>query len=189
MSLADKLSALRIILVPVFVACLLYARGNPAFKNAAIAVFFIAALSDLFDGLVARIRKEKSNIGQVIDPLADKLLLLTSFFSLYALRNSLPLEYKMPLGIVLVVVSRDLIILLGLITLNFLKKDVSIAPSIWGKLTTFSQVTTILSLLLNMPFFPIVWKIAAVFTTISGVDYFVRGVKSANDKNHNIVNS
>jgi phosphatidylglycerophosphate synthase len=73
----------------------------------------IAVLSDFLDGLVARIKKEKSKIGQVVDPLADKLLLLAAFISLYALRNALPLKHQLPLSMVLVVVSRDLVILLG----------------------------------------------------------------------------
>jgi phosphatidylglycerophosphate synthase len=86
----------------------------------------------------------------------------------------------MPLGIVIVVVSRDIIILLGVMLLNFLKFELKIAPSAWGKLTTFFQMFTVLSLLLNISFFPWIWKAAVVFTLISGADYFVRGVRAVN---------
>ncbi len=181
MNLADKLTSVRIILIPVFVSLLIYSHSYSYLIYVAVAVFALAVLSDFLDGLVARIRKEKSDIGQIIDPLADKLLLLTTFISLYVLRGSLPLRFQMPLGIVLVVVSRDIIILLGVILLNFLKVEVTIAPSAWGKLTTFFQMFTVLSLLLNVPFFPWIWKVAAIFTLISGIDYFLRGVKAVND--------
>jgi len=184
MSFADKLSISRIILIPVFVSLLIYSRTYHFLKDAAVVVFLLAILSDFFDGLVARIKKEKSDIGQVIDPLADKLLLLTAFISLYLLRETLPLKFEMPLGFVLVVVSRDLIILLGVALLHFLKIEVIITPSWWGKLTTFFQMFTILGLLLNVFFFPWIWKIALVFTLISGMDYFLRGAKSINGKVH-----
>lgn len=183
MSLADKLTSVRIILIPVFVSLLIYSRSHSYLRRFAIAVFAVAVLSDFLDGWVARMRKEKSDIGQIIDPLADKMLLLTAFISLYVLRNSLPLEFQMPLGIVLVVVSRDLIILLGVVLLHFLKVELTIAPSIWGKLTTFSQMFTVLCLLLNLSFFPWIWKAALIFTLISGVDYFLRGVKAINGSN------
>jgi cardiolipin synthase len=147
-----------------------------------VGVFILAVLSDFFDGLAARIRKEKSDLGQIIDPLADKLLLITAFISLYVFRYSLPLKFEMPLGVVLIVVSRDLIILLGVATLHLVKVDITVEPSIWGKLTTFFQMAAILSLLLNIVVFPWVWKIVVVFTLISGLDYFIRGAKEVNGK-------
>ncbi len=182
MNLADKLSSVRIILIPVFVSLLIYSPRYPYLIYLAAGVFILAVISDFFDGLAARIRKEKSDIGQIIDPLADKLLLLSSFISLYFLREVIPLRYQMPLGIVLVVVSRDVIMALGFIVLNFLKAETSIEPTIAGKLTTFFQMFTILSLLFNMPFFSWVWKAALIFTLISGVDYFLRGMKAINGR-------
>jgi cardiolipin synthase len=142
----------------------------------------MAVLTDFFDGLVARIKKEKSKIGEVIDPLADKLLLLTAFISLYALRNSLPLKFKIPLWVVLVIVSRDLIILPGVLILYFLKIEIPIAPSAWGKLTTFFQMITILAVIMDLPFSNTVWCAAVVFTLISGIGYFTRGIKSINSQ-------
>lgn len=180
MSLADKVTTVRFILIPVFVSLLIYSKSHAYLKYWAVAVFVVAILSDFFDGLVARIKKEKSDIGQVIDPLADKLLLITAFISLYLLRDNLPFKFTMPMGVVLVVVSRDLIILLGVLIMHFLKINVTIDPSAWGKCTTFFQMFTILSLLLDVPFFPWIWKAAVVFTLISGIDYFLRGVRAIN---------
>lgn len=186
MSFADKVTSIRIILIPVFVSLLIYSRAHAYLKDIAVAVFILAVLSDFFDGVVARIKKEKSDIGQVIDPLADKLFLFTAFISLYVLKESLPLKFKIPLGVILVVISRDLIILVGFGILHFLKREVPIIPSMWGKLTTFFQMFTILSVLMNVPFSPIVWDTAVIFTLISGIDYFSRGVKAINVKSNSV---
>ncbi|MFA5271965.1 MAG: CDP-alcohol phosphatidyltransferase family protein [Candidatus Omnitrophota bacterium] len=183
MSLADKLTILRILLIPVFVSLLFYFDVNrPYLRYVVLLVFGVAVLTDFFDGLVARIKKEKSEIGQVIDPLADKLLLLTAFIALYALRRSLPLEFQIPLWVVLVIVSRDLLILLGVGILYFLKIEIPIAPSMWGKLTTFFQMFTVLSVIMNVPFSNFIWTAAVIFTLISGAGYFIRGFKSISAK-------
>jgi cardiolipin synthase len=195
MSFADKVTILRILLIPIFVSFLFYFDKNHLYlRYVLLGVFGLAMLTDYFDGLVARIKKEKSEIGQVIDPLADKLLLLTAFISLYALRRSLPLSSNIPLWVVLVIVSRDLIILLGVAILYFLKIEIPIAPSMWGKFTTFFQMLTILWVIADIPFSiniigykdipfsSVIWTVAVIFTLISGAGYFTRGIKSINAK-------
>jgi cardiolipin synthase len=177
MSFADKVSSIRIILIPIFVSLLIYSGSRPALKNWAVIVFILAVLSDFFDGLVARIKKEKSELGQIIDPLADKLLLLSAFITLY-----LSPHFGIYLWLVLTVVSRDLIILLGVVILHFLKIEVTISPSIWGKLTTFFQMLTILWILTGIPYYFFVCLIAMIFTLISGIDYFLRGAREINVK-------
>ena len=178
MSFADKLSILRIILIPLFIALVIYSKYSPGCRYAGVVVFLVAVLSDFFDGLIARIKKEKSKIGQVIDPLADKLLLLTAFISLYLLK------FNIPLWVVLIVVSRDLIILLGVAIIHFLKIEIPISPSIWGKLTTFFQMLTILSVLLDFLFpqflLQLIWSLAVLFTLISGIGYIKRGIIALN---------
>jgi cardiolipin synthase len=174
MSFADKVTILRILLIPLFVALLMYSRSQSHLRYMAAAVFGLAVITDFFDGLVARIKKEKSEIGQVIDPLADKLLLLTAFICLYVLK------FKIPLWVVLIIVSRDFIILLGVLILYFLKIEIPIAPSVWGKLTTFFQMITILSVIMDVFFSNVIWTIAIIFTLISGIGYFSRGVRAIN---------
>lgn len=174
MPLADKLSILRILLIPIFVSLLIYARQYPVLKYFAIATFILAVLSDFFDGFAARIRKEKSEIGQIIDPVADKLFLFTACIVLYLLKFPIPLVF------VLVVVSRDFIILVGIGILYFMERDVPITPTLWGKLTTFFQMTTILCVLFECPFSVWVVRIAILFTLVSGVGYISRGVKALN---------
>ncbi len=180
MSFADKVSILRILLIPFFVSSLITYRrfGDTYFKDVALGIFIIAIITDFLDGLVARIKKEKSSIGKVIDPLADKLLLLTAFISLYFLK------FSIPWWVVFVVVSRDFIILTGVMIFNFLKLDVPIFPSIWGKLTTFFQMFTILSVLVDFSFSSFIWSIAVFFTIVSGIDYITRGVRCINVINY-----
>ncbi|MFH1876992.1 MAG: CDP-alcohol phosphatidyltransferase family protein [Candidatus Omnitrophota bacterium] len=188
MSFADKLSLLRILLIPVFVSLLFYYNESHRYlKYFIVGVFTLAVLTDFFDGFVARLKKEKSKIGEVIDPLADKLLLLTAFICLYSLRRSLPFNStnSIPLYVVLIVVSRDLIILLGVLILYLLKIEIPIAPSIWGKFTTLFQMLTILFVLIDIPMVtPYVWIAAVICTLISGVGYFMRGVRAINAKSH-----
>jgi len=176
MSLADKLSILRIILIPIFVSLLIYSKTYHYLKYFAIAAFILAVLSDFLDGLAARIKKEKSEIGQVIDPLADKLFLLTSCVVLYLLKFPIPLVF------VLIVVSRDFIILLGITILHFMKIEVPIVPTLWGKLTTFSQMLTILCILFDCSFSLWMVHIAIFFTLISGLGYVHRGILALNQK-------
>ncbi len=177
MSFADKISSIRIILIPVFVSLLIYSGNHPQLRYFAVAVFILAILTDFFDGMVARIKKEKSELGQIIDPLADKLLLLTAFITLLLLN-----QYSMYLWLVLIVVSRDLIISFGFGILKMLNIEVKISPSSWGKITTFSQMITILWILLQIPYYFYISLVAAGFTLISGLDYFLRGIKALNAK-------
>jgi len=181
MSFADKLSLARIIFIPIFVSLLLYSKSFPFLKKIAIGVFILAILSDFLDGLVARIKKEKSSVGIVLDPLADKLLLITAFITLYLLKFS----PRPPLWLVLIVVSRDFIILLGIVILTFLKIEISISPSWWGKLTTFFQMITILvmlSKLFPLLYLKIFWLLTAFFTLVSGALYLRRGILELSQK-------
>jgi cardiolipin synthase len=178
MTFADKVSSIRIILIPVFVSLLIYSGTYAYLRSVAVGVFILAILTDFFDGLVARIKKEKSELGQIIDPVADKLLLLTAFITLYLLPG-----FNIYLWLVLIVVSRDLIILLGVMILHFLKIEVPISPSLWGKLTTFFQMFTVLWVLMGIPYYFFVCLLAAAATLVSGIDYFLRGVKAFNGGN------
>jgi len=177
MSLADKVSIIRILLIPFFVYFLIVNKrfGLDYSRYIALGIFVVAVLTDFFDGLVARIKKEKSEIGKIIDPLADKMLLITAFISLYFLK------FNLPWWVVLVVISRDIIILVGVVILNFLKIEIIFLPSVWGKLTTFFQMLTVISVLSGFRFFSyIIWSLAVLFTVISGVGYITRGVRSIN---------
>ena len=183
MGFANKISLSRILAIPFLIAGLfLYANHHdlPVFRWIIILVFSFAMLTDFVDGAIARIKKEKTPLGKVLDPLADKLLLLNTFVWIYSLRGPLPFKYSLPWWVVMIVISRDVIILLGLLILYLLKIEVKITPNIWGKLTTFFQMFTILSLFLDLFLTPYLWDLACVFTVVSGVLYLKRGISALN---------
>ncbi len=174
MTIADKLSILRIILIPAFLLFLFYSHDRSFLRYWAIGVFALAVLTDFFDGLAARIKNENSQFGMVLDPVADKLLMISAFLALYFLK------FDIPLWVVLIAVSRDLLILIGMSVLSFLKVDILIAPTIWGKVTTGLQMATVLAVLLDLSLKHYIWSAAALATIISGVGYVKRAIQAVN---------
>ncbi len=180
MSFANKISLSRILVIPFFVASLFYyTEARPAMKWVCVLIFFLAMLTDIIDGLIARWKKQRTEVGKILDPLADKLLLLNAFIWIYHLRGRLP-SVELPLSVVLIVLSRDLLLLLGVLVFFLFKIEVTIDPNIWGKLTTFFQMATVLSVLVNFPYASIVWTSACILTVISGWLYLKRGVEALN---------
>jgi len=176
MNFANKVSIFRIITIPFFLSIVLYYSPQRDFlRFIALGVFLLAAISDFIDGYIARVKGQKTKFGSIIDPLADKLLLITSFICLYTKNNIHPTAL-LPLWVILTVISRDVIILLGAIIIYLMKQDLNVNPSVFGKFTTFSQMGTIIAFLLRLDFVNIIWNIAVVFTIISGIDYLRKGV-------------
>ncbi|MEZ0323014.1 MAG: CDP-alcohol phosphatidyltransferase family protein [Hydrogenothermaceae bacterium] len=138
MGLANKLTILRIFLVPVFIILIGYSQ--PLY---ALIVFVIAGLTDAIDGYIARKRNEITQFGKIIDPIADKTLLLSAFIFIY--NGNLP--YKFPFWFVVLVISRDTYILAGSFLIYLIKGSLKVSPSIFGKLTTFLQITTVIYVL------------------------------------------
>ena len=173
MSLANSLTLLRVVLIPVFVMLLVYRR-----PGAALAVFALAAFTDLLDGYVARRRGSQSRLGAFLDPMADKLLLTASFVTLTYLR-------VLPAWITIVVISRDVILVVGALVIHMAGGRIHPRPTGAGKAATFFQVLTVLAGLLARHFhFPagltaVAW-VAAAFTIISGLQYLVQGMKYLN---------
>jgi len=173
MGLANWLTVLRLLLIPVFVSLLVYRQRGPA-----LAVFLAAALTDLLDGYVARQRGSQSRLGAFLDPLADKLLLVSSFVTLTWLR-------VLPFWIAAVVISRDLILMGGALAIHMAGGRITPRPTAAGKATTFFQVLTVLFGLLG-PFYQVsavtkgVMWLAATFTVVSGLQYIVQGMRFLN---------
>lgn len=173
MGLANWLTVLRILLIPVFVALLVYRK-----PGAALVVFALAALTDLLDGYVARRRGSQSRLGAFLDPMADKLLLTASFATLTWLR-------VLPAWIMIVVVSRDVILMLGALLIHMVGGRIHPRPTWAGKAATFFQILTVLGGLLSRYFKlslvpgAVVW-LAAAFTVISGLQYIVQGMRYLN---------
>ena len=176
MGLANWLTVLRILLVPVFVTLLVYRR-----PGVAILVFATAAVTDLLDGWVARRRGMQSRLGAFLDPLADKILLTASFVMLTWLK-------VLPFWITAVVLTRDAILALGTGLFHMVGARVYPQPTRAGQITTVLQILTVLVSLLGhyawarhrwMAPNTLLW-LTAGFTILSGLQYLTRGMRFLN---------
>ncbi len=188
MNLANWISIFRILMVPVFIGTIVYYDPQREYlRSAALLIFFLAVISDGVDGFIARTRSQKTRLGSFLDPMADKLLLSSSFITL-ALAHNLQFDIRLPLWIPILVISRDVILALGSFLIFIITQDLKIVPSLLGKATTFFQMTSIIAVLLQWRFSPLLWNTAAFFTVVSGFDYILRGTRllgAYNAHNHN----
>jgi len=173
----NAITLTRILLVPPFVIFLI--RGHDA---GALAIFATAAISDFVDGFLARRLRQKTEIGRLLDPLADKLLAGTAFI-LLALRQMLP-DW-----LTVIVISRECVILAGMLLLNLLQVRVEVVPSRVGKWNTALQLTTVcVALLVGVlapaprpawlaPAVAALYLATATTTIISGFQYLFRGLR------------
>lgn len=176
MNFANKISTFRILSVPFFIASLIYYSPERSYlRFVTLGIFLLGVISDAVDGYIARRSKQYSKAGLILDPLGDKLLLMSAFIFL-TLKNEFPLHF--PLGVTFIVVTRDIIILLGTLVIYIVKQDIDISPTRWGKLTTTFQMCSVIAVLLQLRFSPMLWWIAVFFTIISGLDYVRRGFKT-----------
>ena len=178
MSFANKVSIFRIISVPFFVTTILYYQpAKDYLRFLALGIFFLGVISDALDGFLARIMQQKTKAGAILDPLADKVMLSCAFIFIYLIKDNLPLGINIPLWLVIIVLSRDLIILLGSAVIYVIKDELILTPSKWGKYTTFFQMLTIIAVLLKFPDLKIIAALTAAFTVLSGMDYLRKGLK------------
>ena len=131
MNLPNALTLIRILLIPLFLYEVL--KGQFTF---AAAVYLAAAFTDALDGAIARMFQMQTALGAFLDPVADKLLVTTSYLSLAFLK-------LIPLWLVITVISRDVIIVAGSMAVYFLKESLEIRPHPVSKITTFFQIATI----------------------------------------------
>jgi cardiolipin synthase len=170
---ANKISTFRIISVPFFIASILYYSPQRSYlRLVALVIFILGVISDAADGYIARKSKQQSPAGLILDPLGDKLLLMSAFITL-AVNHHLAVQF--PLWVVLVVISRDAIIILGAIVVHMVKQHINIRPTVWGKLTTIFQMLSVIIVLTQASFAFVFWWLAVIFTVISGGDYIKRG--------------
>ncbi|HOW97399.1 MAG TPA: CDP-alcohol phosphatidyltransferase family protein [Kiritimatiellia bacterium] len=185
MTLANRVTILRILAVPVFILMLLYytqglalGRAEDGYRIAALVVFIVAAATDALDGYLARSRDEITHLGKILDPLADKALLLSALILLT--RPALPsLEPHIPVWFTLLVISRDVVLILGAAVIHAVAGSVVVKPRVVGKVATFFQMITITWVLMQgRPRLFAVWiLLAGSFTFISGVWYLFDGLR------------
>lgn len=166
MTLANKITVVRILLVPPIVIGLLEGQTTWVYVLLALCI-----ASDFFDGLMARRMGERTKLGAFLDPLADKLLLISVFMTLAYM-------HVVPMWTFVVVFSRDLLIVLGWVVIFILTGSSAIEPRPLGKITTGIQMTTALCCLMNLDMFIrfLLWTTVAV-TVASAIDYVIIGEK------------
>jgi CDP-diacylglycerol--glycerol-3-phosphate 3-phosphatidyltransferase len=196
MTTANKITIVRILLIPVFVALAIYygesiQRHDPAEweRFAAIVVFLVAAASDGLDGYVARRYNQRSSLGVILDPIADKGLLLSGIITL-SISNwsqSDPDYGKFPIWFPVLIITRDAVILVGAAILHYLiGNKMKVRPHWTGKVATVCQMAAIAWVMLQFHFVPLIWVVAlaGVFTAVSGFIYVLGGVRQLQTEGH-----
>ncbi len=178
LNLANKITIARIIFIPFFIAAVIYSK-----LGIALFIFSLAIISDAADGFIARTLKQKTALGTILDPVADKLLLVSAYICL-SLANSIPFGLRLPPYVPIIVISRDAIIVLGSIIVYVVSGELKVAPSAIGKATTFFQMITIVAILVQFKYSSAIWNTAVIFTIFSGIDYVIKGSRLFGENNH-----
>jgi cardiolipin synthase len=175
-NIPNLLTLLRILITPLFVIFMI--KGH---YRLALLVFFLAGISDGLDGLFARWFNQKTVLGAHLDPLADKLLLISAFVAL-------AVQQTIPSWLAVVVISRDILILTGIAILRYFHIAVTIKPSMISKCTTAAQLATVLAVLLALEIasvqpalVPLFWLTTAL-SMASGLHYIYWGIRLLNEE-------
>ncbi|MDO9533025.1 MAG: CDP-diacylglycerol--glycerol-3-phosphate 3-phosphatidyltransferase [Deltaproteobacteria bacterium] len=174
LTIPNLITLFRIILTPLFIIFLI--QGN---YRKALVVFILAGVSDMADGLIARAWQQKSRLGSYLDPLADKLLMAASFVTL-------SIYHQIPSWLTVVVLSRDVVLAVGVVIFRLADIPLVVRPSLAGKWTTTFQLTTVGFVLLSKIWafpplvLPVFFWVTGALTVISGMQYFYRGIKQTN---------
>jgi len=171
LNIPNLLTILRILLTPLLVIFLINERYDLAF-----VVFAAAGISDGLDGFLARVMKQKTRIGAILDPIADKALLASAYITLAVMG-------LVPNWLAVTVISRDIIIVFGVLVLLLFQSGIEIHPTIISKLTTLFQLLTVFTVLFatvtHMDLTRILvccYILTSILTVASGLDYLYKGV-------------
>jgi len=180
LTLANQLTILRIMLIPAFVLLVVY-----GFLGWALVTFLVAGITDALDGLIARTWPgQRTSLGAWLDPMADKLLLVTTFVVLTL--PGIPLTNHLPLWLTIITISRDVVIVGVVAIISLAVGPRTFTPSMWGKLATATYIVTSVvfmyynyreerSIVVDL----FVW-LSLTVTIVSGVDYFTKLRKLVN---------
>ncbi|PIU40120.1 MAG: CDP-diacylglycerol--glycerol-3-phosphate 3-phosphatidyltransferase [Candidatus Omnitrophica bacterium CG07_land_8_20_14_0_80_50_8] len=173
MNPANRLTVLRIVLVPVFIASLLYYSPDKSyFYFISLTAFLLACLTDALDGYLARKLNQNTVLGSYLDPIADKLLLISGFLSL-SFMGHLPPAMRIPAWLTILVIARDGLILIGSIMIFLITGRLKASPLFIGKITTVLQMGTLFLSLVSAPQ-PLrtgIFIMTGLMTLISGIYY------------------
>jgi cardiolipin synthase len=178
MNLPNIMTLARVLLIPLFVILII----NKSFGGA-LVTFAVAGITDGIDGMIARITHKRTELGAYLDPIADKLLLSSAFITLAIIE-------MLPSWLAVIVITRDVIILVGFFVLLLTNHRPKIHPSLVSKVTTVFQISTILVVLMAgyYPVFNQLSTIAiygtSIFTILSGTHYIYIGTRILNGKEY-----
>jgi cardiolipin synthase (CMP-forming) len=173
LTVANQLTILRIVLIPAFVLLVVYGR-----LGAALLVFIAAGITDALDGLIARRAGQRTSLGAWLDPMADKLLLVTTFIVLTV--PTIPLTNHLPLWLTVVVISRDIVIIGVVAIVNLAVGPRTFKPSLYGKATTAVFILTAVAVMYfnyrqeTSPLVDAAIWLSLALTLLSSADYFFR---------------
>jgi len=188
-TLPNILTVFRMALIPVFVSLLFYKQFVLA-----LAIFVIAGITDGLDGLLARRFHQQSPLGRILDPIADKLMLVTSFVVL-SMRGVYPIpipkHLPIPFWVTITVISRDVFILVGAAAINMVTGFRAFQPSLPGKISTLVQIVAVATVMLAAQtrvgtgyYLPTVYTLVFALTLISGIHYIFFVSRLLNDDRH-----
>lgn len=184
MTPATVITLLRIALIPVFAwFAIHYGRtvdaGSPdeTLRWLAVGTYTLASLLDGLDGWIARTFNQKSLTGAILDPLADKALLMTGLIT--ATFVNWGVDWNLPIWFIILVIARDLEIIVGIWILYFINRRVPIAPHWTGKICTVTQMIAMGWIMLKFTAIPLIFPtiVAAIFTLWSGYEYYMMGFR------------
>lgn len=186
-TLPNLLTVIRMALIPVFVSLLFYQRFLLA-----LGIFIIAGVTDGLDGLLARRFHQQSPLGRILDPIADKMMLVTSFvvLSLHSVfPTPLPKHLPIPFWVTITVISRDVFILVGAAAINMVTGFRAFRPSFLGKLSTLVQIIAVATVILAAQirigtgyYLPTVYTSVFALTVLSGIHYVFFVSRLLNDE-------
>jgi len=181
MTTANKITILRILLIPFFIVEIIYyvRTGNEFHWLLAVLSFAVAAICDGVDGYIARRYHQISELGKILDPLADKLLLVSAVVLLNF--NNAPYLRQIPLWLTGIIIGRDLLLGIGAVVIRLVVGKITVRPRLTGKLATVFQMLAVFWILLQWDFqhgLLEIWILGAgLFTGVSGLFYVWDGMK------------
>ena len=175
-TLPNVLTVFRMALTPVFVSLLFYQKFVWA-----LTVFVVAGITDGLDGLLARRFKQQSELGRILDPIADKMMLVTSFVVLSmrgVFPTPLPNHLPVPFWVTITVISRDIFILVGAAAINMVSGFRAFQPSFLGKVSTVVQIVAVAAVILAAQtrvgtgyYLPTIYTSVFTLALLSGIHY------------------
>ncbi len=183
LTLANKITIGRILLIPVFIAVLLsYSPERAYLLWWSLGIYLTAEITDVIDGYIARRFYQKTKAGSILDPLADKFFLISALIILYVQGERFAWAVRFPLWLVVTFVARDVILILGGLLIELKRCPMEIKPNILGKATAFLQSVCVVTVFVQLDMAHVIWWLAVVVAVVSGLIYMKEGIKVLNDE-------